>query len=459
MSCSEGVQAASYCYIVALSIDVDAPFLRPSELRTLVCAVRDATGQDEHVWIDWQVGLDVTTAAGVAYVAKQILGFANRDPAEARRRAGGYAYLLVGVAPGSLAGSNEVDPAALVDQVRPYVGDVIRWTPEQVVVEGVEALIIVVDPPRSGDPIHCLHKQLHNFPPGTVFVRHTGRTEPASVADMEMLQRRLLDRTPGLELSVTAQPSTIEPIPDFARFVNDWAAEQKPRLISRRSIPPGSAPASGRSDWAAAYERALAYEREEPDTRSENEYRSEIDKYLHDAEVAILARAFARFARHGPAQLNLVAHNATEVGLCAVRLHVHVSGEVRRLDADAAGNEPGMPPVPLPLGTPSRRSPQSPGADTGDVRPAPPFMAPRPGQGYTVRDSGSVDIDYVEFELRPGGSYVLPPVPLAVNEPPGVGLRVEWQATAANVNGRYSGAFSVAVTPSTFDLNGLIRTA
>src|SRR6266542_6637592 len=229
MSCSEGVQAASYCYIVALSIDVDAPFLRPSELRTLVCAVRDATGQDEHAWIDWQVGLDVTTTAGVAYVAKQILGFANRDPAEARRRAGGYAYLLVGVAPGSLAGSNEVDPAALVDQVRHYVGDVIRWTPEQVVVEGVEALIIVVDPPRSGDPIHCLHKQLHNFPPGTVFVRHTGRTEPASVADMEMLQRRLLDRTPGLELSVTAQPSTIEPIPDFARFVNDWAAEQKPR--------------------------------------------------------------------------------------------------------------------------------------------------------------------------------------------------------------------------------------
>ncbi len=69
--------------------------------------------------------------------------------------------------------------------------------------------------------------------------------------------------------------------------------------------------------------------------------------------------------------------------------------------------------------------------ETGDVRPA-PFMSPRPGQGYTVRDSGSVDIDYVEFELRPGGSHVLPPVPLAVNEPPGVGLRVEWQATAAN---------------------------
>src|SRR6266545_6070232 len=78
----------------------------------------------------------------------------------------------------------------------------------------------------------------------------------------------------------------------------------------------------------------------------------------------------------------------------------------------------------------------TPSPDTPTPRPAMfgrrPSCPHAPGRGYTVRDSGSVDIDYVEFELRPGGSHVLPPVPLAVNEPPGVGLRVEWQATAAN---------------------------
>jgi hypothetical protein len=74
---------------VALQIDISAPLLRPSHLTALVQAVRNADGHEEHRWIEWKSTLDLTDRAGLAHIAKAVIGFANRDPAAARHHAGG----------------------------------------------------------------------------------------------------------------------------------------------------------------------------------------------------------------------------------------------------------------------------------------------------------------------------------------------------------------------------------
>ena len=103
---------------VVLQVDTSEPLLRPSQLQALVRAVRDADGHDEHRWIEWKSGLDLTSAAGQGHIAKAVVGLANRPPAAAARWAGGYGYLLVGVRPGAISGVAPVDPEVLVARPR-----------------------------------------------------------------------------------------------------------------------------------------------------------------------------------------------------------------------------------------------------------------------------------------------------------------------------------------------------
>jgi hypothetical protein len=61
--------------------------------------------------------LDLTLKDAKEHIAKQVLGFSNRTVATAARHAEGYAYLLVGVEPGSLVGVDTIDNADLVSGI------------------------------------------------------------------------------------------------------------------------------------------------------------------------------------------------------------------------------------------------------------------------------------------------------------------------------------------------------
>jgi hypothetical protein len=155
---------------VPFPIDVSKPFRYPSELKRLVEAVRLAGDYDETRWVEWKRTLDLTATEGTRHIVRQILGFANRDPHVAAQWACGYAYLLIGASPEALMGVTPIDPEQLVSKIRPYVGSHITWTPEYVEVDGVTILVIIVEPPRPGDEIHALRKQLDPHKPGTVLV-------------------------------------------------------------------------------------------------------------------------------------------------------------------------------------------------------------------------------------------------------------------------------------------------
>jgi hypothetical protein len=72
-----------------------------------------------------------------------------------------------------------------------------------------------------------------------------------------------------------------------------------------------------------------------------------------------------------------------------------------------------------------------------------------------VRDTGSVTIEYDDFELRAHDTVTLEPVPLLVHEDVGAILTATWSATAAQVRGRLTGDFPLSVNASTLDLTDL----
>ncbi len=171
---------------------------------------------------------------------------------------------------------------------------------------------------------------------------------------------------------------------------------------------------------------------------------------------------WARY-RHAPALLDVEVTNPTDLGYTGIRLVVHVPGSVKAFPEEwedlVDGERPRFPSPPNPLGTPVVTH-----AVLASLRGSyslPRFTPPnysrmiRPAPGYTVRESGSVDIEYREFELRPGQVIVLDPVPLMVSEDPGATLTATWYATAADIRGRLTGEFPLTVTESTLDLTNL----
>ncbi|MEV0664694.1 helix-turn-helix domain-containing protein [Actinomadura luteofluorescens] len=150
---------------MAFPLDASQPFLLPSQLRRLAEAVRDAGPHDEATWIEWKSTLDLRAPHARVHLVKQTLGFGNRPPDEAAKRAGGYGYLLVGVEPGSVSGVDSIDPSDMEQDLTPYLGPDLVWSAEHVTLDGKDVLIVVVNPPRFGDPIHYLRKGLPHSNP------------------------------------------------------------------------------------------------------------------------------------------------------------------------------------------------------------------------------------------------------------------------------------------------------
>lgn len=169
-----------------------------------------ACRQETH-WLEWKETLDLGEKEVQAKIAKAVLGFANRSPTTAGRHAGGCAYLLVGVAPGSLDGVARVDAAALEDGIGRYLSRKVQWRPDYVEIDEREVLVIQVEAPNWGDGLHTVQKSYQGrqfqMSKGDIYVRRQAATGRADDAEVEMLSERLArgqsERRP---LSVIGEP-------------------------------------------------------------------------------------------------------------------------------------------------------------------------------------------------------------------------------------------------------------
>jgi hypothetical protein len=67
---------------------------RPTERLKIVEHVRDTLTLEETDYLEWKSEYDLSTKVGAVLTARQLIGMANRDPAQAKRHAEGSAYML-----------------------------------------------------------------------------------------------------------------------------------------------------------------------------------------------------------------------------------------------------------------------------------------------------------------------------------------------------------------------------
>ncbi|MPY81277.1 MAG: hypothetical protein GEV04_23245, partial [Actinophytocola sp.] len=148
-----------------IAIDSSRPYLSPSELEDLVRAVMGADPHNESTWIEWKSRLGLEEMSTHHHIAKHVLGFANRTVETARAHAGGYAYLIIGADPKGLLGISPVDPANLRPWIERYVGSAVRWRSEYLTEQNKQVLVVIVEPPRAGDPIYPLRRHFQTTYP------------------------------------------------------------------------------------------------------------------------------------------------------------------------------------------------------------------------------------------------------------------------------------------------------
>lgn len=145
-------------------------------------------------------------------LAKAIVAFANRDVTRAARHLGGRALVVIGLEPGNLVGAPMIDPAELHNAIQPYLADgAPGWDVQYVPYKNKRVLIVTVNAPQPGDPIHCIGKDGEKVRDGEVYVRNVGQSAPAKSAGLRMLSARLLARSgAGLKVDMRLQPPSTD---------------------------------------------------------------------------------------------------------------------------------------------------------------------------------------------------------------------------------------------------------
>lgn len=225
-------------------IDTTRALRTDDELLQLVAAIHGSRPEaQETSWLEWKSSLDLNTAAGKFTVAKAVLGFANRSVEDARLNCGGVAYIVVGVEPGVAAGIPAIDHADLTPGIKTYAATP-RFTPRTIRFDGVEVLVVVVEPPEPGDPQHTLQKQYDKFHAGVVFHRGAARTAPAGTKEVEMLERRLLlgAQRSELDLELTADAEPLMRLSIEREELEDWLRRHEAYVRANSGRPPAAPP-------------------------------------------------------------------------------------------------------------------------------------------------------------------------------------------------------------------------
>jgi hypothetical protein len=259
----------------------------------MIEAVRDAEAHElELDCLEWKSRVELREKRWKAEIARQVLGFANRDPDVAARTFEGSAYLLMGVEPGGVCGIQPVDAAELEDGVTRYVGtDGPQWDPRYEEVGRATVLVVTVEPPRWGQGAFRLRREVSfdddegrtiHWHSGDTFIRRRGKTEKATAADLDMLDRRLLARTDAraaraLHLGLADHETvTIPPIDMTEDARRRWIQSQRVALLTPLEQIENATPEQRRELLAE-------------DTSDVDSYTQAVEKYLREAERTLLA--------------------------------------------------------------------------------------------------------------------------------------------------------------------------
>ncbi|MEV4786149.1 ATP-binding protein [Streptomyces tuirus] len=324
---------------MALDVDHSKAFRTPLQLRSLVEAVRDAGEHDENDWIEWKSNYNLSEKQAKATLARHILAMANRSVEKSSQAASGFGYILVGVEPGDVSGVVTIDLADLESGIRPYLGPQgPEWVPAYVTVEGRDVLVIAVDPPKDGDPIHTLHKDFDKYYAGMIFVRRTAQTVIAGPGEVLRLTQRAQSSEERQSLSIESLESPVEvPLwPGLEEAVCSLLEKE------REIVEAGGKRRSSGNRFVTSV--SLDY-------RSEGDYAREAEGYLRRYKEYLFDVAMQSYMRKGYGLLRLHLKNSHERSYQQVRLELDLpEGISAFLGEDYSGDDVKVPRRPTPLG-------------------------------------------------------------------------------------------------------------
>jgi hypothetical protein len=234
--------------------------------------------------------------------------------------------MVLGIASGATSGIEPVEALDIERGVRPYLSvNGPRWDLQRVPVdEGHEVLLIVVDPPKTGQPAFPCFKDGPGLNNGQIIVRADGETRQATGEEVLLLQQRGRQEKPDVDLAVavesvalayTCHPSVLE-----AHIERESA-----RLEGAMTAPEYSNP------FGLASSRALAAMGQRKEHRTAQQYEEEIAGWAtacRDSWAAALDEVAAAFTQ--PVVITIT--NREQVYLEDVQLQIHLDGPVRGLE-------------------------------------------------------------------------------------------------------------------------------
>ncbi len=457
---------------MAINIDPAHPIRRPADQRRLIEAVRDALAEDEGNWIEWKSTLPLSEPAGRFKVAKNILGMANRHPDQAARFCAGLGYVIVGAQPGKIPGVAQLDPAKLDDSLRPYLGlNGPEWSPTWISFAETNVLILTVEAPRWGDPIHLLRKSYQpetgkGADNGAIFVRRKGSTTVADADEIDMLQDRAR-RRPDADLSVSldwlGQPLVLTPIDLNSKAHEQWIETERNRLLEplrrhqekqRQERP--SNPMAGLHNYQHAHLMAAAMASAGLDFQRENRtsegYTQEVEDYLAKCHDRLMGACFSALVNQSKNRTRLSLNNLTALNLPDVELTLRLPGPIMAFDEVPNYN---LPESPRLFGRP-RPNPNLPGlavlplATQAALRPPPRLAA------VEIQHGDSAAIRLRVGNLRPHQQAALPEFHLVVPQRSEHEILGTWEATSTGVDAVAHGEFRISIADRGFKLLDLL---
>lgn len=425
---------------VALPIDTSRAARSLSARRELVEAVRDApVSEQETNWLEWKGWLDLTDKAAHAVLAKAVLGFSNRDPDRAGLEMAGTAYLLAGVEPGNLKGVQPVDMAALEPQVVTYTGQGPQWSGDYVEVDGKSVLVLTVEPPEWGDPIHPVRKaylpsdKRQALQLSAIYVRHGAATETARPADIDMLTRRAQGKPKEDDRLVLDVRQDDGPGPGRVDVTDvtlgTYTNEQRARLM--RPLQQHNRLGSVRT-----YDRLTRGEYRKPD-----EYEAEVSEYIVKLGKVLPTVLMARSVLHGVGALDLHVANPTDRPFTQVEVRVrlhHPDVGVITDEVEAKRGKYRLPEPPRFWGIPM--------ADRGygfSRVGASAFEVPNLWTPELVKHEDSVELVFKPRDVRPQSRADLSRVWLLLHTGEPTILQASWTATSTAALGQAGGSLTL----------------
>ena len=434
---------------MTLNADIRQAARSLASQRLLIEAVIDASpGEPETDWIEWKSDIDLGAKEWQAEVARQILGFANRDPDQAGRSCEGCAYFVGGAAPGDIRGSRSHDPAKVDAWLTAYLGGVAdspRWSATYVAVRGADVLLVTVEAPRWGDPIWTLRKEYTSpssripIRAGSVFTRKKGRTEQADPSDIRSLTARAGSGPRRLSVNLRIDEGSAVSLDLSDQAIADWVSAERRSLLE---------PVTHSEDAPLA--TMWLQERRKPD-----EFRAEVEEYLDGARDSVRAAARRGAIRHELGFVSLWVDNNTVHNFAKVVVELTIPGDgvAAYFDPEAVGG-PKMPSRPERWGTNPLETMRSRLLDPLTILST--SALDRLPRG-TIDNSGSARIRFSEVDVRPSHSHGLPSIYVLVgHDHAGSALHATWLATASDVSGLVTGNVDIPVSAEVPRISSLL---